>query len=319
MPQETILPPDALPTAEVKQPTAEDLAGFSFPDQTSVSIPGTEVVPTPDNKPTEQVAPTEPQAPVTAPVTPPEPAAPETKVSLPARFDGESEVQYNIRLEIFQAGQAKAAATTEEEKSVLTQQIKGLRKSLAETSKEVAVPVTTQKAPETVPEQTLVQPSEEEIAKAQLRKLGFITEDQMEAELQKRLDARSTVESTERRVVEHANAANEFYSTRPDIANNPQVKEQFEQFVVTKYLSKMDATQLSKSEFSALLEMSANYAFPKPNVSKAADTAQDKVDLVNFTGGTQPAIVSDKGPAKSVRETLKSQGWSDSDIAKFQL
>lgn len=320
MPQETTTPPVApidIASATIVQPTAQDLAGFSFPDQTSVTPPGTEVTPTPSDTTTPVVPP------VTAPavVTPPAPVAPavETKVNLPARAPDESEVQYNLRMDLFLAGQAKANATTEEEKSILARQIKGIREAMRETAKEVAVPPETTKVTETAPTQTLISPSEEEIAKAQLRKLGFVTEDQIEAELAKRIDAREALRSNELRQVEHATAAKEFYDSRPDLANDPVKREQFEQLIVNTYLSKMDMTKLSKTDFAVMLDSVANYAFPKGNVSKKADETQSKVDLVNFSGGSQAAIPSEKGPSKSVREKLKADGWSDSDIERFTV
>lgn len=323
MPQETTTPPVApidVASATIVQPTAEDLAGFSFPDQTSVTPPGTEVTPTPSDTTTLVVPPVTTPAPaVETPVTPPAPAAVDTKVSLPARYDGESDVQYNYRTELFLAGQAKANATTEEEKSILAQQIKGIREAMRETAKEVAVPPETTKVTETAPTQPLISPSEEEIAKAQLRKLGFVTEDQIEAELAKRIDAREALRQTEIRQVEQATAAKEFYDSRPDLANDPVKREQFEQLIVNTYLSKMDMSKISKTDFAVMLDSVANYAFPKGNVSKKADESQSKVDLVNFSGGTQAVIPSEKGPSKTVREKLKADGWSDSDIERFTV
>lgn len=319
MPQETTPAPVApvdVASATIVQPTAEQLAGFTFPDQTS-DPKGTEVTPTPGDTATPVAPKVTKPAPVTEPVTPPAPAA-ETKVSLPARYDGESDVQYNYRTELFLAGQAKAQATTPEEKSILAQQIKGIREAMRESAKEVAAPEAT-KVTETAPTQPLISPSEEEIAKAQLRKLGFVTEDQIEAELVKRIEAREAQRQVETRQLEQATAAKEFYDSRPDLANDPVKRELFEQTIVSTYLSKMDMSKIGKSDFAVMLDSVANYMFPKVNVAKKAEESQSKVDLVNFSGGSKAEISTDKGPSKAVREKLKADGWSDSDIERFTL
>lgn len=323
MPQETTPAPVApidIASATIVQPTAEQLAGFTFPDQTSETPKGTEVTPTPSDT-AAPAAPTvtDPAPVATPPVTPPAPAAPvDTKVSLPARYDGESDIQYNYRTELFLAGQAKAQATTPEEKSILAQQIKGIREAMRESAKEVAAPETT-KVTETAPAQPLISPSEEEIAKAQLRKLGFVTEDQIEAELVKRIEQREAQRQIELRQVEQATAAKEFYDSRPDLANDPVKRELFEQTIVNTYLSKMDMSKIGKTDFAVILDSVANYMFPKVNVAKKADESQSKVDLVNFSGGAKAEIVTEKGPSKAVREKLKADGWSDSDIERFTV
>jgi len=48
----------------------------------------------------------------------------------PTQYDGESDIQFNLRKQIYDAGQAKAMATDPEEKSFLSEHIKGLRKQL---------------------------------------------------------------------------------------------------------------------------------------------------------------------------------------------
>lgn len=308
-PQET-LPPVDVTTATFVPPTPEDLAGFSFPDLPSDPKSGTEVVTTPDNNATP-VAPTN---------TPPEPAkstetpapAVDTKVTLPARADGESDLQYNLRMELFNAGQAKAAAETPEEKSILAQQIKGIREAMKQASvKEVTAPETTPKVPEAAPTQPLVSPTEEEIAKAQLRKLGFLTEEDYAAREAQRVN--------EAKAIELAVAADDFYASRPDIAGNKENKEAFEKFIVDTYLSKMDMTKLTKKDFAILLESTAKFAFPKANVVARADAAQDKVDLVNFSGSSKTEQAGGAGLDKGTRERLKASGWSDSQLDGFNF
>lgn len=308
-PQET-LPPQALATAEVKMPSAEDLEGFSFPDLPSDTKEGTEVVTTPDNKETTPVVTPPTNTPAPEPVK--EPEVPVVTVKVPARADGESDLQYNLRTELFNAGQAKAAATTEEEKSILALQIKGIRDAMKQTNvKEVTAPETTPKAPEAAPTQSLVTPSEEEIAKAQLRKLGFLTEED--------IAARDAQRGAEAKAIELAVAADDFYASRPDIAGNKENKEAFEKFIVDTYLSKMDLSKMTKKDFAILLESNAKFAFPKANVSQKADAAQEKVDLVNFSGSSKTEVASGTGLDKGTRDRLKNTGWSDSELDKFNF
>ena len=53
-------------------------------------------------------------------------------IKIPKRFDGESEVAYNMRVQIALATEAKRRATTEEEKSVASERLKQLRRGLGE-------------------------------------------------------------------------------------------------------------------------------------------------------------------------------------------
>jgi hypothetical protein len=236
--------------------------------------------------------------------TPTEPVKQEIKISdPPSQFDGESDLQYNIRKQIYDAGQAKAQAETPEEKSALAQHIKGLRKSLAITNKSSdAVP-----APEKIEaSQSQEAQTEEEAAKEALRKMGYLSKDEVAQMVQETL-------ASQTKQTEHLTAAQEFYAAHKDIAANQAQRDVLEKFVVERFNI---TPQSSKQDLLVAMDMARTYLFPKTdNRAQRAAQSADKRDLVSISSNTQSApIVSktDEKLAASMKDAgldLKEFGW----------
>lgn len=238
---------------------------------------------------------------------PKEPVTPEIKISdPPSQYEGESDLQYNIRKQIYDAGQAKAQAESSEEKSALAKHIKSLRKELAinhKSSEAVQAPekIEASQSPEA--------PTEEEIAKEALRKMGYLSQE----EVAKMLEEKFADKETQQRQSEHLNAANKFYATHKDIASNPAQKEALENFVVERFNI---TPQSTGQDILIAMDTARAYLFPKVDLrpKKAAESA-DKRSLVDFSSNTQSApIVSktDEKLASTMKEAgldLKEFGW----------
>ena len=235
--------------------------------------------------------------------TPKDTVTPEIKISdPPSQFEGESDLQYNIRKQIYDAGQAKAQAETPEEKSALAQHIKGLRKSLAINHKSSDAI----SAPEIEASQSQEALNEEEQAKEALRKMGYLSKDEVAQMVQETL-------ASQTRQAEHMTAAQEFYATHKDIAANPAQKDVLEKFVVERFNI---TPQSSKQDLLVAMDMARNYLFPKiDNRAQRAAQSADKRELVSFSSNTQsaPAVSkTDEKLASSMKDAgldLKEFGW----------
>jgi len=228
--------------------------------------------------------------------TPTDPVTPEIKISdPPSQYEGESDLQYNIRKQIYDAGQAKAQAETPEEKSALAQHIKSLRKELALNHKSSdATP-----APEKIEaSQSQEASTEEEQAKEALRKMGYVPKDEV-AQMVQEIVAGQTRQN------EHLTAAQEFYATHKDIAANPAQRDVLEKFVVERFNI---TPQSSKQDLLVAMDMARAYLFPKVDTrSQRASESADKRSLVDISSTTQSAPAVSK-PDEKLNSTMKEAG-----------
>lgn len=296
-----------LPTEPVT-PESVTFKGDEKATETPVTIPETpakETVDKTEEKPVEVV----PKEPVKE--EPQVPTKPEIKISdPPSKFEGESDIQFNLRKQIYDAGQAKAQAETPEEKSALAKHIKTLRGELGKQNKSSGV-VQTPEAPKVETNESQAQgQSEEELAKAALKKMGFKTAEEMQAEIDQRVQeivAQNNVQT------EHASAINDFYSSHKDIASNPAQRDILEAFVVKNFNI---TPQSTKQDILVAMDMARAYLFPKVDnrSAKAAESAS-KRDIVSISSNTQnaPTVTPhDARAAKALEEvglSMKEMGW----------
>ena len=280
-----------------------DVDSLNFPEDTTETTGNETVTPEPkvESDPVVETPTAEPVK-ETAPVTEEKPA--EIKISdPPAKYEGESDIQYNLRKQIYDAGQAKAQATTPEEKSELANHIKGLRKELAinhKSSESVQTPKIETNESQTVAEEQ----SEEELAKIALRKMGYLSKDEVEAMVQNLVTTKQTQE-------EHLSATREFYSSHKDIAANPAQREVLEKFVVEKFNI---TPQSSKQDLLVAMDMARSYLFPKNDTRSArANESASKRDILNVSSNTQSVPTVSKVDEK-LQSALKEAGMSAEDM-----
>ncbi len=233
----------------------------------------------------------------------------EVKISNPpTRHENETDIQYNLRTQIYNAGQAKAQAETEEEKSLLSKHISGLRKELAIASSQPKVEATQPQETKAETSQTTGEVSEEEQIKAQLKKLGFLTAEEAEAK------AREIVQQSTRGQ-EHESAIQQFYQSRKDIAANPENKRSLENLVIQKF----NITENSSgADILVAMDMAASYLFPKnDNRASNAQAAAEKRDLVNFSSNTKSDAKGIDKNDQRTKDTLKDIGWTEEDLKSF--
>lgn len=218
----------------------------------------------------------------------------------PTKAEGESDYQYNLRVQMFHTKQElDNPETTEEEKSVLRQHLKGLREGLGKDSGKSNQSTTDSLAPDNS------QPfSEEESVDVLnfLKSQGFMTADEVEKKLQ--LVREETIKELKvRQVVEdHGKAIKDFYNVRKDIASDSSSKQVLEQFVIENY-NVNENTPADK--LATYLDMAANYLFPK---SKTV-TRESKSDILNIDGTQSPVKQeSKKGLDDDLSKTLKDRG-----------
>lgn len=233
----------------------------------------------------------------------------EVKISNPpTRHEGETDIQFNLRTQMYNAGQAKAQAETEEEKSLLSKHISGLRKELAKASSQTKVEATQPQETKAEPSDTTNEVSEEEQIKATLKKLGFVTAEEYEAK------ALEIVQKSARGQ-EHESAIQQFYQSRKDIASNPENKTALENLVIQKF----NITENSSgADILVAMDMAASYLFPKnDNRASNAQAAAEKRDLVNFSSNTKSDAKGIDKNDQRAKDTLKDIGWTDEDLKSF--
>jgi hypothetical protein len=242
--------------------------------------------------------------PVVEPVTPEPTQEPEVKEKIsisdpPSKYEGESDIQHKLRTDIWLAGQAKAQAETPEEISELAKHIKGLRKELAINHKSETVTPTEIPKPIEANES-----SEEDLAKEALRKMGYLSKDEV-AQMVAETIANQSKQS------EHITATQEFYSSHKDLASNPAQRQALERFVVEKFNI---TPQSTKQDLLVAMDMAASYMFPKNDTrSQRAATSADKRDLVGITSNTQSVPTTNKADEKTA-SALKELGMSPKDM-----
>lgn len=226
----------------------------------------------------------------------------------PTRHEHETDIQFNLRTQIYNAGQAKAQAETDEEKSLLSKHISGLRKELAKASTQPKVEATQSQETEKTDSETTNEVSEEEQIKATLKKMGFLTAEEAEARALEIVN-----KSTKSQ--EHSSAIQQFYQSRKDIASNQVQKDMLEKLVIEKF----NITETSSGhDVLVAMDMAASYLFPKTdNRASNAQSASEKRDLVNFSSTTKGDTEGIDKNDKKTKDTLKDIGWTDEDLKSF--
>ena len=229
----------------------------------------------------------------------------------PTRYEGETDTQHQIRTELWRAGRAKATADGDEEKSLITQRIKELRKGLLDESNKSRIqsttqPVTPQKesAIETTENQTDNSPSEEEAARVALEKLGYLDKKGVEAMLMKAMEAQKAETASH----EHGQAITDFYKTRPDLAVDSIKKGLLENYVLDNFNLSPSTTKI---QLSASIEMAANYLFPKVDKTANASAATAKRTVVNTSSNVN---TSSQATDESIAKTMRDMGYTEEDI-----
>lgn len=226
----------------------------------------------------------------------------------PQRFEGESDTQYGLRLQLFTAGLAKADAT-EEEKSLITEQMKLIRKQLSNGKPTETTQTETQVG-------TIESDEEKKVIAENLRQLGYLNQEEVKKLLDEALGKVTQKQDAvlyEQRYKEQTEGIKEFYSRRPDIASSKESRSQLEQIVMEKFKITPDST---KDEIILAMEMVANFAFPRTDRSAVARETQEKIDVMNISGGNRSSGQSYEVESETVK-TLKEAGWSDQDIKAF--
>lgn len=226
----------------------------------------------------------------------------------PQRFEGESDTQYGLRLQLFTAGLAKADAT-DEEKSLITEQMKLIRKQLSSGKPTETTPTETQSG-------TIESEEEKKVIAENLRQLGYLNQEEVKKLLDEALGKVTQKQDAvlyEQRYKEQTEGIKEFYNRRPDIASNKESRSQLEQIVMEKFKITPDST---KDEILLAMEMVANFAFPRTDRSAVARETQEKIDVMNISGGNISSGQSYEVESDTIK-TLKEAGWSDQDIKAF--
>ena len=226
----------------------------------------------------------------------------------PQRFEGESDTQYGLRLQLFTAGLAKADAT-DEEKSLITEQMKLIRKQLSNGKP-------TETTPTEIQSGTIESEEEKKVIAENLRQLGYLNQDEVKKLLDEALGKVTQKQDAviyEQRYKEQTDGIKEFYNRRPDIASNKESRSQLEQIVMDKFKITPDST---KDEILLAMEMVANFAFPRTDRSAVARETQEKIDVVNVSGGNRNTGQSYEVESDTIK-TLKDAGWTDQDIKAF--
>lgn len=226
----------------------------------------------------------------------------------PQRFEGESDTQYGLRLQLFTAGLAKADAT-DEEKSLITEQMKLIRKQLSNGKPTETTPTETQSG-------TIESEEEKKVIAENLRQLGYLNQDEVKKLLDEALGKVTQKQDAvlyEQRYKEQTEGIKEFYNRRPDIASNKESRSQLEQIVMEKFKITPDST---KDEILLAMEMVANFAFPRTDRSAVARETQEKIDVMNISGGNRNSGQSYEVESDTIK-TLKDAGWTDQDIKAF--
>ena len=227
------------------------------------------------------------------------------EASLPSRYDNESDVQYDLRTKLFITGQAKANAQTDEEKSLLSKEMKRIREDMSHINKKE------------IPEQvsTPTTPSETEDAVKAIKGLGFKTAEEIESDIQKIIDQRLSSQETNVKRNEQEAGIKEFYSVRNDIYSDPMKRDALESYVLNMFKDQIPS--MTKTQLIQALDMSAGYLYPRQSVSKQSAIAQAKTDALNISG-SQGGDISPSNMTDNSKQKLRDMGWSESDISSFE-
>ena len=162
----------------------------------------------------------------------PEPVNEDKVARQPVRYEGETDTQYSLRLQLFNAGLAKSQAETEEEKSLINDHIKEIRSKLH------SKPTHTETTKQEVTEELFQSEEEKRNAVENLRKLGFVSQEEVEKRIQdavENIKKEQNLSRYESNIRQQQEAIKGFYASRPDIASNPEIKRVIENTVITKF------------------------------------------------------------------------------------
>lgn len=228
------------------------------------------------------------------------------------RAEGEDATRFNLRQQLKVAQQSFVTAESEDDKSLFKNEMKKIRTQLYQHS--VTANPTETKLGETI----VVQPTEDEetAIKANLKKLGYVGKDEVLAEARKMVTEELSRKDAVKNEDAHATVINDFYASRPDIASDNDLKQGLEAYVIQNF----KVTPLTPPELLAqYLKMAAAFFVPSatPQKDDDAKNAQDKVDLLNISGGNSTVSKTIDASRKEEVAHLKSLGWSDARIESF--
>lgn len=220
---------------------------------------------------------------------------------------GEEKERFNIRQQLKDAKAALNGTVNDDEKSLLVKEMTKLRKDLSQHDEQKPFNSSRQTTPSEQPIE------DEQTIRENLKKLGYLSKQEVETTVDDIVRQRLYSVDAKRHQAEHSQAVNDFYNSRPDIAQDNELKQGMEAWILQNFKVEPNtpATQLSQ-----YLQMAANYFAPKADNRQAIREGQQKVDAMNISGtGGGDGQVS-KVPEHE-RQFLKTKGWSDDKIEKF--
>lgn len=279
----------------------EVLDGIKFDEPASEVTP--QPNPVPDTPAQEPVA-TPPATPVPEPTNASPAVETPKEPTLPARYGGESDTQYDLRTKLFIAGQAKAGTEDPAEKSLISKEMKKIREDLA-------------KANQVTPPSPTSQPSEDERASAikTLNELGFKTEDQVLEAARRLIQEETLSQQASSRRQEQDTAISEFYKHRDDIFVDDAKRTSLENYVLQMFGPQLP--NMGKQQMLQTLDMAASYLYPRSDINKKIEQANTKIAALDIHGNqggdpTTPTVDS------NTKQKLVDMGWSEKDLASFE-
>lgn len=220
----------------------------------------------------------------------------------PTRAPNESEIQHNLRVQMFNDKLALESASTEEETSLIKAHIKELRGALAEESGKSKDSTNVEQK---ISEKPVFEQDEAEAVNQYLKENGFMTKVEVEEiikETTKNVLAQAKQQfSNEATISEQQSAIDSFFKGREDI--NGPARATLEKFVLDNYKV---TPQTSGQQMSVILDMSANYLFPKQQVQRDQHT---KATIADVSGNQSGNIsTSSKGLDSDLEKRLAENG-----------
>lgn len=199
-------------------------------------------------------------------------------------------------------------AETPEEESFIKARMKEIRKGLSEQSK-----TTVQAKDEVKPTDTLTEEEEETNVRNNLKKLGYLSKDEVIAETERVMSEKLAKIESDNIAAEHDKVINDFYKSRADIYADKALKQDLETYVFNTYRIEPNTPA---ANIAMWLKDAADKFVPLPtNRQDNARSSQDKIDLLNISG--TPAIPKVTKASSEERGFLKQKGWSDEKIDSF--
>lgn len=222
----------------------------------------------------------------------------------PTRHDTESDAQYNLRVDMWSAKNARDNADTEEEKSLFDQKLKGLRKNLSTNSGDsdpkIQISSTAPVQKEDVDKTEL-----EEVL--ELLKPHFASKDDMSSTRAELIAEARRALQVEQAQQAHSQAINSFLEDNKDIAGNVKAFNLVKEFVSDNF--NIDENT-SATKLAWALETARNTLFAKSKTTSVkADTT-----ILNATGSQTSEAQSGVGISAEQQRALdqagiKVSGW----------